>query len=56
MARESTYPVRKLIYLTDDMAAQVAEYRFAMRLQSENEAIRRLIQAGLDAKGAKRCD
>ena len=59
MARytEPVYPVKKLVPLTTEMAERVREYRFAQRIESENEAIRRLIEAGLKAgarKGVKR--
>jgi hypothetical protein len=51
MARytEQVYPVKKLVPLTAEMAARVRDYRFAERIESENEAIRRLIEAGLAA-------
>jgi hypothetical protein len=59
MARytEPVYPVKKLVPLTTEMAERVREYRFEQRIESENEAIRRLIEAGLKAsarKGSKR--
>ena len=47
MARESLYPVRKLISLSEEQAQRVADYRFDARLKSENEAIRELIDRGL---------
>lgn len=49
MARESLYPVRKLISLSEEQAQRVADYRFDARLKSENEAIRELIDRGLTA-------
>jgi hypothetical protein len=49
MAPELVYPVRKLINLTEELAERIANYRFASRLASENEAIRQLIEAGLTA-------
>lgn len=53
MARytEQVYPVKKLVPLTREMAEQIRDYRFAERIESENEAIRRLIEAGLSAAG-----
>jgi hypothetical protein len=52
MARytETIYPVKKLVPLTSAMAEAISEYRHRQRISSENEAIRRLIEAGL--KGA----
>jgi hypothetical protein len=51
MARytETVYPVKKLVPLSADMAEAISEYRHRERLPSENEAIRRLIEAGLKA-------
>jgi len=52
MAKEPLYPVKKLVYLTDVQARQIADFRFDHRLQSENEAIRRLIEIALEAVAA----
>lgn len=41
------YPVKKLVHLTEEQARKIADYRFENRLQSENEAIRRLIDKAL---------
>ncbi len=49
MARETAYPVKKLVNLTDEQAKRISDFRFDQRLQSENEAIRRLIELGLEA-------
>lgn len=49
MAKEPLYPVKKLVYLTDVQAKQIADFRFAHRLQSENEAIRQLVEIALEA-------
>jgi len=46
---ETLYPIKKLVNLTEEQAKRIADIRFAMRLQSENEAIRRLLELGLDA-------
>jgi hypothetical protein len=48
MAKPTEFPVKKLIYLTEAQAKSVTEYRFDQRLTSDNEAIRRLIEAGLE--------
>ena len=47
MARETAYPVKKLVNLTDDQAKRISDFRFDQRLQSENEAIRVLIDMAL---------
>lgn len=49
MAAETIFPVKKLVRLTEDQEKQIADFRFARRIQSENEAIRQLIDMGLDA-------
>jgi hypothetical protein len=52
MAAEEYYPVKKLIQLTEEQAARISEFRHSRRISSENEAIRQLINLGLD-NGAK---
>lgn len=49
MANEPTFPVKKLVNLTEELAKRISDYRFDERLQSDNEAIRRLVELGLDA-------
>ena len=49
MAGEKSFPVKKLVNLTEDQARRVSEFRFDQRLPSENEAVRRLIELGLEA-------
>lgn len=49
MSKETVFPVKKLVNLTEELAKRISDFRFEMRLQSENEAIRRLIELGLDA-------
>jgi hypothetical protein len=55
MARytETIYPVKKLVPLTAEMAEAIRAYRHQQRISSENEAIRRLIEAGLEAIGTR---
>lgn len=48
-SQERPYPVKKLVGLTAELAAQIADYRYGHRIPSENEAIRRLIELGLKA-------
>lgn len=38
---------RKVITFDDELRDQIAEYRFARRINSESEAIRALIRIGL---------
>lgn len=51
MNRPSSAPIRKQVNLPADVAQQVDEYRFANRFKSESEAIRQLIEMGLEAAG-----
>jgi hypothetical protein len=41
--------VKKLLVLPEDMQRRIADYRFGQRIPSANEAVRRLIDIGLDA-------
>ena len=47
MSRQTAYPIKKLIFLTEEQAEQISNFRFENRLNSENEAIRQLIELGL---------
>jgi hypothetical protein len=49
MARYTStiFPVKKVVNLTVEQAKRIRDYRFAQEIDSENEAIRRLIDAGL---------
>jgi hypothetical protein len=51
MGRPSEFPVKKLIAITPEVAKAIEDYRFANRMKTEAEAIRRLIEAGLGAIG-----
>ena len=51
MSKDTIYTVKKLLSLTEDQAKRISDFRFENRLQSENEAIRQLIDLGLDATG-----
>lgn len=53
MATDTAFPVKKLLYLTDEQATLISEFRFSRRIQSENEAIRQLIALGLEAARQK---
>jgi hypothetical protein len=55
MARytETIYPVKKVVNLTAEQSQRIRDYRFEQRLESENEAIRRLIEVGLKASRKK---
>lgn len=45
--------VRKLVSLPREMVQAIEDYRFANRIKTEAEAIRRLIEAGLRAEQGK---
>jgi len=49
MAPDALYPVKKLVNLTAEQAQRISSFRFDQRVASENEAIRRLIELGLEA-------
>jgi hypothetical protein len=50
MARTpTTFSVKKLVAMSVEMAKAIEEYRFRVRIGSESEAIRRLIDLGLEA-------
>lgn len=51
MAVNPDTTTRKLVSLPHSMVKQIEDYRFANRIKTESEAIRRLIEAGLKAKG-----
>jgi hypothetical protein len=53
MSKETVFPVKKLVNLTEDQAKRISDFRFEKRLASENEAIRVLIGLGLDASRSK---
>jgi hypothetical protein len=42
--------VRKLVSLPHALVAAIEDYRFANRIKTESEAIRQLIELGLNAK------
>lgn len=41
--------MKKLVGLTEEQAERISNFRFGNRLNSENEAIRQLIELGLQA-------
>jgi hypothetical protein len=46
-------PVRRMVSVSAETARAIDEYRFAYRLATESEAIRRLIKAGLQQLASK---
>ena len=42
---------RKIVSVPAELAEAIADFRFGERISTEAEAIRRLIEAGLHAKG-----
>lgn len=53
MSKDTVFPVKKLVNLTEEQAKRIADFRFEKRLASENEAVRVLIELGLDASAKK---
>lgn len=53
MSKDIVFPVKKLVNLTEEQAKRIADFRFEKRLASENEAVRVLIELGLDASAKK---
>lgn len=49
MAGATLFPVKKLLALTPDQAERIASYRFDNRIPSEAEAVRQLIELGLES-------
>jgi hypothetical protein len=47
MARPSIFPIKKLIGFDPELWGKIQEYRFQARLNTESDAIRQLIEAGL---------
>jgi hypothetical protein len=56
MNAETSYPVKKLVNLTEEQGARISSFRFDQRISSENEAIRQLIELGLEAGKAVTAD
>src|SRR6266853_804169 len=50
---ETIFPVKKVVNFTAEQAQRIRNYRFAQQIDSENEAIRQLIEAGLGAAGTR---
>lgn len=46
--------VKKLLWMRQDLWDRIESYRWANRIQSESEAMRLLIEKGLDAEGERR--
>jgi hypothetical protein len=49
MADMPAAPVRKLVSMSPGLAREIQTWRFAMKVNTESEAIRLLIRAGLAA-------
>ena len=54
MAKQTVFRVKKLVNLTDDQAQRINDFRYDNRIPSENEAIRQLIELGLQAAAASK--
>lgn len=53
IGRPKTMAARKQVSLPSDLDAEVEEFRFANRFKTESDAIRRLIELGLEAARAR---
>lgn len=53
MSREKSMDVRKIISMPAELVERIKHYRFANQINSEAEAIRALIEKGLDSEGVK---
>lgn len=51
MPRNKEMDTRKIVSLPAALAEAIADFRFSERINTEAEAIRILIEAGLEAKG-----
>jgi hypothetical protein len=47
MARPKAYPIKKVVGFDPAMVERIRTFRFGQRINTENEAIRRLIELGL---------
>jgi hypothetical protein len=54
IGRPKSMETRKIVSLPAELAQAIENYRFANRLKTEAEAIRRLLVAGLKAQKPKR--
>jgi hypothetical protein len=50
---DTSKTVRKIFSLPESLSQQIDDFRFANRLKTESEAIRRLVEAGLSAEVPK---
>jgi hypothetical protein len=49
MAKQAILTAKKLVALDPEMVKAIEDYRFGARIRTESEAIRRLIEIGLEA-------
>lgn len=49
MAKQAVLTAKKLVALDPEMVKAIEDFRFEERIRSESEAIRRLIELGLEA-------
>jgi hypothetical protein len=50
---DTAFPVRKALGFTAEQWERVKEFRFDQRIPTEADAVRRLIDLGLETAGAK---
>ena len=53
MSSTSKYPYKRLIQLDNAMKAAIRDFRFEHKLMSDAEAIRQLVDAGLEARNGR---
>ncbi len=53
VGREKTMDTRKIVSLPARLAEAINDFRFDQRINTEAEAIRILLEAGLQAKGRR---
>ena len=51
MPREKSMDVRKIVSMSAELVERIRQYRFGKQVNSEAEAIRTLIEKGLDTEG-----
>ncbi len=47
--QKEIFPIKRLLRLTEEQAARITDFRYERRVPSDNEAMRQLIEIGLEA-------
>ncbi|SEF00363.1 hypothetical protein SAMN05519104_7647 [Rhizobiales bacterium GAS188] len=53
MTKQAVLTVKKLVALDPEMVRRIESFRFSERINTESEAIRRLIELGLSRSASK---